>query len=128
MPTLDLAFVCRALNLPAPQHNLPIRRVITDSRQDAAADERGTDLFVALVGDKHDAHDFVPAVLAQGALALVSRQDCAALSGSLPVADTLAALQTLAAAWREAVNPLVLGITGSSGKTTVKEMLALRRA
>ncbi len=129
MPTLDLAFVCRALNLPAPQHNLPIRRVITDSRQAAAADERGTDLFVALVGDKHDAHDFVPAVLAQGAWALVSRHDCAALSGSLPVADTLAALQTLAAAWREAVNPLVLGITGSSGKTTVKEMLAaiLRR-
>ena len=83
MPTLDLAFVCRVLNLPAPQHNLPIRRVITDSRQAAAADERGTDLFVALVGDKHDAHDFVPAVLAQGALALVSRQDCTALSGSL---------------------------------------------
>ncbi|MBH5329274.1 UDP-N-acetylmuramoyl-tripeptide--D-alanyl-D-alanine ligase [Eikenella sp. S3360] len=129
MPTLDLAFVCRALNLPAPQRNPLIRRVITDSRQAAAADERGADLFVALAGEKHDGHDFVPAVLEQGALALVSRTDCAALSGSLQVADTLAALQTLAAAWREAVNPLVLGITGSSGKTTVKEMLAaiLRR-
>ena len=40
------------------------------------------------------------------------------------VDDTLAALQKLAKAWRENVNPFVFGITGSSGKTTVKEMLA----
>ncbi len=124
MPTLDLHFICQTLKLPAPQHNLPIRRVTTDSRQISPADEHGADLFVALQGEKQNGHDFVPAVLAQGGFALVSREDCAGFSGSLTVPDTLAALQTLAAAWRQAVNPLVLGITGSSGKTTVKEMLA----
>ena len=48
---------------------------ITGERRPASAcaDRGKPDLFVALVGDKHDAHDFVPAVLEQGALALVSR-------------------------------------------------------
>lgn len=46
------------------------------------------------------------------------------MKGALKVDDTLAALQKLAKAWRENVNPFVFGITGSSGKTTVKEMLA----
>ena len=119
MPNLDLEFVAQTLNLPAPAHNAAIGRVLIDSRQVQAGD-----LFVALEGENRDGHDFVADVLSRGAYALVSRDDCAALSGCFAVADTLAALQTLAAAWRWAVNPQVFGITGSSGKTTVKEMLA----
>ncbi|MDD2182812.1 UDP-N-acetylmuramoyl-tripeptide--D-alanyl-D-alanine ligase [Kingella sp. SNUBH-2017] len=119
MPILDLEFVAQTLNLPAPAHNAAVGRVLIDSRQAQAGD-----LFVALAGENRDGHDFVADVLARGAYALVSRDDCAALSGCFAVADTLAALQTLAAAWRRAVNPQVFGITGSSGKTTVKEMLA----
>ncbi len=124
MTTLNLHFICQALNLPLPSENPAIGKITTDSREAGAGD-----VFFALAGDKHDAHDFVPQVLAQGAYAVVSREDCAHLSGCLAVDDTLAALQTLAQAWREAVDPLVFGITGSSGKTTVKEMLAgiLRR-
>lgn len=126
MNALTLDFICQTLKLPLPagaRADAPVR-IITDSRQ-----AQSGDVFFALAGDKHDAHDFVPQVLAAGAYAVVSRADCAGLSGSLKVADTLAALQTLAAAWREAVDPWVFGITGSSGKTTVKEMLAtvLRR-
>ena len=56
------------------------------------------------------------------------REDCAALKGALKVDDTLVALQKLAKAWRENVNPFVFGITGSSGKTTVKEMFGRRIA
>ena len=119
MPNLTLEFVAQTLNLPAPAHNAAIGRVLIDSRQVQAGD-----LFVALAGENRDGHDFVADVLARGAYALVSRDDCAALSGCFAVADTLAALQTLAAAWRREVNPQVFGITGSSGKTTVKEMLA----
>ena len=119
MPNLDLEFVAQTLNLPAPAHNAAIGRVLIDSRQAQAGD-----LFVALAGENRDGHDFVADVLSRGAYALVSRDDCAALSGCFAVADTLAALQTLAAAWRREVNPQVFGITGSSGKTTVKEMLA----
>nr|UOP04854.1 UDP-N-acetylmuramoyl-tripeptide--D-alanyl-D-alanine ligase [Conchiformibius kuhniae] len=119
MKNLTLSFITQTLGIPAPAADAPIYHITTDSRQ-----ARAGDLFVALVGEKHDAHDFVPDVLAKGAFALVSRPDCAALAGCLKTDDTLHALQTLAAAWRQRIKPFVFGITGSSGKTTVKEMLA----
>lgn len=125
MKPLDLNFICQALNLPMPSESKPVSRIVTDSR-----DIRVGDVFFALAGERFDAHDFVEDVLAAGAAAVVvSREDCAALKGALKVDDTLAALQTLAKAWRDNVNPFVFGITGSGGKTTVKEMLAavLRR-
>ena len=125
MKPLDLNFICQTLNLPTPSENKPVSRIVTDSR-----DIRAGDVFFALAGERFDAHDFVEDVLAAGAAAVVvSREDCAALDGALKVDDTLAALQTLAKAWRGNVNPFVFGITGSGGKTTVKEMLAavLRR-
>ena len=120
MQNLDLNFICQTLQLPAPAVNQVVKRVVTDSRNIQAGD-----VFVALVGERFDAHDFVADVLAQGALAVVvSREDCVGLAGALAVADTLQALQDLAHAWRKHINPFVFGITGSSGKTTVKEMLA----
>ncbi len=120
MKPLDLNFICQTLNLPMPSENAEVKRIVIDSR-----DIQSGDVFVALAGERFDAHDFVADVLAKGALAaIVSREDCVGFSGSLYVADTLTALQTLAHAWRMAVNPLVFGITGSSGKTSVKEMLA----
>ena len=94
-------------------------RVVTDSRAVQAGD-----LFVALKGDNFDAHDFVPEVLAKGAYALV-RRDYAATAGSvIRVADTRLALGTLAAAWCARLDVKRIGITGSNGKTTVKEMVA----
>ena len=125
MKPLDLNFICQALKLPMPSENKPVSRIVTDSR-----DIRVGDVFFALAGERFDAHDFVEDVLAAGAAAVVvSREDCAVMDGALKVDDTLAALQTLAKAWRGNVNPFVFGITGSGGKTTVKEMLAavLRR-
>ena len=120
MKPLDLNFICQMLGLPMPSENQPVSRIVTDSR-----DIQEGDVFFALAGERFDAHDFVEDVLAAGATAVVvSREDCAALKGALKVDDTLAALQKLAKAWRENVNPFVFGITGSSGKTTVKEMLA----
>ena len=120
MKPLDLNFICQTLGLPMPSENQPVSRIVTDSR-----DIQEGDVFFALAGERFDAHDFVEDVLAAGATAVVvSREDCAALKGALKVDDTLAALQKLAKAWRENVNPFVFGITGSSGKTTVKEMLA----
>ncbi len=119
MTALTQNFVRRLFRLPETAADAPINQITTDSR----TAQQG-DLFIALVGEHHDAHDFVPDVLAKGATAIVSRDDCAPLSGCLKVPDTLAALQTLAAAWRKQLNPFVYGITGSSGKTTVKEMLA----
>lgn len=125
MKPLDLSFICQTLNLPVPSENQPVTRIVTDSR-----DIQRGDVFFALSGERFDAHDFVGDVLERGAAAaVVSRQDCVSLKGALKVNDTLDALQTLAKAWRDNVDPFVFGITGSSGKTTVKEMLAgiLRR-
>ena len=120
MKPLDLNFICQTLGLPMQSENQSVSRIVTDSR-----DIQDGDVFFALAGERFDAHDFVEDVLAAGATAVVvSREDCAALKGALKVDDTLAALQKLAKAWRENVNPFFFGITGSSGKTTVKEMLA----
>ncbi len=99
---------------------LPVAGVGTDTRADL-----GGRLFIALQGPTFDAHDFITQAGQRGAVAaMVEREqpDC-----DLPqviVDDTLAAMRRLARGWREAVDPTVIGITGSSGKTTVKELLA----
>ncbi len=82
-------------------------------------------LFVALKGPNFDAHDFVSTALAQGAVAaIVSRPLKNVLIPQLVVADTRIALGRLAEAWRNQFDMPVIAITGSNGKTTVKEMLA----
>jgi UDP-N-acetylmuramoyl-tripeptide--D-alanyl-D-alanine ligase len=97
--------------------------VSTDSRSIAAGE-----LFVALRGDKFDGHDFVPDVLAHGAAAaMVDHTWMQAHGGGLPllsVADTRLGLGSLAAHWRSRFAIPLIGITGSNGKTTVKEMCA----
>jgi UDP-N-acetylmuramoyl-tripeptide--D-alanyl-D-alanine ligase len=81
-------------------------------------------LFVALRGERFDGHAFVAAARERGAAgALVSRAVDEPLS-QLVVRDTQAALTALAAAWRAQSSALVLGVGGSNGKTTTKELLA----
>ncbi len=99
---------------------LTIHGVGTDTRQDL--DDR---LFIALEGPNFDAHAFLQQAADQGAVAaLVSQHHSESSLPQVVVDDTRQALAALARAWREAVDPLVIAITGSSGKTTVKEMLA----
>ncbi|MEO3955255.1 UDP-N-acetylmuramoyl-tripeptide--D-alanyl-D-alanine ligase [Chromobacterium piscinae] len=97
-----------------------VLRVITDSRQ-----AQPGDLFVALKGERFDAHDFVAEVTSKGAAALV--RDGFELAGASLIQageDTRLALGRLAAGWRETQPAVRIGVTGSNGKTTVKEMLA----
>lgn len=120
MNILDLNLIYRtfqaALNCP----NRPVRRIVIDSR-----DIQVGDVFFAIQGERFDGHDYVDDVLAKGALlAVTSRADFKHKKGCLNVADTEQALGELAKAWRIKNKALVLGITGSSGKTTVKEMAA----
>ena len=84
-------------------------------------------LFVALKGERFDGHDYVRQVLSAGAAgALVEAAWARANPGLplVPVNDTRLALGQLAAAWRRRFAIPLLGITGSNGKTTVKEMCA----
>jgi UDP-N-acetylmuramoyl-tripeptide--D-alanyl-D-alanine ligase len=85
----------------------------------------GGRLFVALKGPNFDAHAFLERAVEQGAAAaLVEAPRPEVDLPQIVVADSRAALARLARAWRERVDPVVIAITGSSGKTTVKEMLA----
>lgn len=95
-------------------------RVTSDSR-----DIQAGDLFVALRGEKFDGHDFVHQAFTLGAAAvMVDTQADVAGVPAIVVADTRLALGQLAAVWRRKMPARLLAITGSSGKTSVKEMLA----
>lgn len=83
-------------------------------------------LFFALRGERFDGHDFVPAVQAAGAAAVVvARAQAERFAGPrLVVDDPRAALGRLAAWWRARFDLPVIGVAGSNGKTTTKELLA----
>jgi UDP-N-acetylmuramoyl-tripeptide--D-alanyl-D-alanine ligase len=81
------------------------------------------DLFFALRGENHDGHAFVPEVLAKGAAAAVVDRGAEG-DRLLRVRDTQAALQTLARWARERWAGRVIGVTGSAGKTSTKDIIA----
>ena len=89
---------------------------------------RPGELFFAVKGERLDGHDFVQQALDQGAVAAVVRKDelarYAVKTGLLAVSDTLAALQTLGAAVRRLWGKTLIGVTGSTGKTTTKDAIA----
>ncbi|MDR2788937.1 MAG: UDP-N-acetylmuramoyl-tripeptide--D-alanyl-D-alanine ligase [Candidatus Accumulibacter sp.] len=105
--------------------NPGFRGVSTDSRSVAAGE-----LFIALRGDRFDGHDFVAAAGERGAAGAVvdaagARRGAGAVGLPLiVVADTRVALGRLAACWRARFELPVIGVTGSNGKTTTKEMIA----
>ncbi|MEX0800375.1 MAG: UDP-N-acetylmuramoyl-tripeptide--D-alanyl-D-alanine ligase [Dehalococcoidia bacterium] len=98
------------------------QRAVIDSREAGPGD-----LFFALRGERHDGHEFVGQALGRGATGLVVERPLAVPDGItvLHVNDSLTALQRLAARRRESRPDLrVIGVTGSVGKTTCKELIA----
>jgi UDP-N-acetylmuramoyl-tripeptide--D-alanyl-D-alanine ligase len=110
-----------ALGLPAGTEDRTFSTISTDTR----AIPPGA-LFVALSGERFDAHDFLPAAAAGGAAAAVVRRATPPILGLplLEVPDTLRAFGALARARRTAMTGPVVAITGTNGKTSTKEMLA----
>jgi UDP-N-acetylmuramoyl-tripeptide--D-alanyl-D-alanine ligase len=105
----------------APRGRTPFNRVSTDTRTIAPGD-----LFVALKGENHDAHDHLGEAIAKGALGLVVSNAKPAAALDVPtfvVRDTVAALGALACYRRRAWGKAVIGVTGSNGKTSTKELL-----
>jgi UDP-N-acetylmuramoyl-tripeptide--D-alanyl-D-alanine ligase len=96
------------------------QRGVIDSRQ-----ARPGDLFFALRGENVDGHDYVGAALANGASgAVIARPvDTPADTAVFHVSDPLNALQRLASNWRLRHDVRVIGVTGSVGKTTAKELI-----
>lgn len=83
-------------------------------------------VFLALTGDRFNGHQFVSQAVAQGAAAVIVQEVVEAVEAvpQLLVPDTLEAYQAIARWWRQKLNPSIVAITGSVGKTTTKELIA----
>lgn len=99
-----------------------IRGVSIDSRKVVAGN-----LYIPIKGDRHNGHHYIQEAIANGALATLWNRDepnPPRMITVILVEDTTAALQKLAAAYREQLSMRVIGITGSNGKTSTKDILA----
>ena len=119
--TINEAAVCLGLPGTLPDaENTVLTSVVTDSREAGPGA-----LFVCVPGSRVDGHDFAAAAVGQGAAAVLA-------AGSLPginvpvlvVPDTVKALGQLAGLWRDRTKARVVAVTGTAGKTTLKEVLA----
>jgi len=124
MPELRQLFAAlsrgRLVTADPGEPGLVLAGVSTDSRT-----VRPGELFVALRGEHHDAHEHLAQALATGAAALlVERWTVDCRPPVLLVDDTRRALGEIAAGWRRRFRLPLIAVTGSNGKTTVKEMIA----
>lgn len=124
MKRLNLAELARAVNCKSIEDadaELSFNSVSTDTRKI----EKG-DIFIALKGERFDAHDFLEEAVKRGAQALIVNRKIEKVLGvpQLVVGDTLEALQSLANYNRISFDVPLVGITGSNGKTTTKDMVA----
>lgn len=119
MSMTDLKFLKLHTGGELHGNNVSFNAVSTDSRRTASGD-----LFIALTGPRFDGHEFVQAAADAGAVAAIVDRYVDCELPQLVVDDTLLALGRFAAAWRTQFSMPVIGITGSTGKTTVKQMVA----
>ena len=121
---LDLAEIVRCLgcarDVKVADGSVTVTSVVTDSREAVPGS-----LFVCIAGERVDGHDYAARAVEQGAVAVLAARPLEGLSVPvLLVQDTVRALGAVAALWRGKSSARVVGITGSAGKTTVKELLA----
>jgi UDP-N-acetylmuramoyl-tripeptide--D-alanyl-D-alanine ligase len=116
---MHLSGLAQALGGEIRNGDAAFGRVVIDSRAVTAGD-----LFVALRGERFDAHAFVAQAQAAGAVAALVSEWVPVSLPQLRVADTLDGLQRFAMAWRARFSAPVVAVTGSNGKTTTKQLLA----
>jgi UDP-N-acetylmuramoyl-tripeptide--D-alanyl-D-alanine ligase len=115
----SLGRVAAALGLPLPVEDPAVSSIVTDTRRLLPGS-----LFVALRGERYDSHDFIAQARTAGAVAAVVERPVEDPLPQLVVADARLALGLLGRARRRAWGGPVVAVTGNSGKTTVKELLA----
>lgn len=119
MITLTLSEIAKALEITPPSKDFLIKGISIDSRTTTP-----NNLFIALPGEQFDGHDFIEDAIQKGALALLISKPIKTTHPTLIVPDTEKALGTLAALWRNRFSLPLIGVTGSNGKTTLKNMIA----
>jgi UDP-N-acetylmuramoyl-tripeptide--D-alanyl-D-alanine ligase len=124
MITKPLSWIAQQVGGKLTGDDVSISRVSTDTRYL----EEG-DLYIALKGERFNGHEFIDTAEQSGAAAIIASEDIETSLPVLRVDDTKLALGALGKAVKQEVGPKTVAITGSSGKTTVKEMCAsiLRR-
>jgi len=109
-------------DLLAGRETAVVRNICTDSRLAAEGD-----LFIPLIGERYDAHRFIPQALEKGCNSLLVSGKSFAEAGPsaniIAVKDTTAALQELAAYYLNLLSIKKIGVTGSTGKTSTKDLL-----
>ncbi|HVG24243.1 MAG TPA: UDP-N-acetylmuramoyl-tripeptide--D-alanyl-D-alanine ligase [Thermoanaerobaculia bacterium] len=120
MPTLTFSRLAQMIGGRLVQGgDVDCSSVVIDSRE-----VKADSVFFAIKGERLDGHAFLPQALQTARGAVVSQIPENTDKALVQVDDTTAALQQLAKSIRETYDPLVIGITGSAGKTTTKEMIA----
>lgn len=117
MQIASLKQLCALLNIPC-QKDGPVRGFSIDSRTIAPGE-----VFCALQGERVDGHQFIQDALARGASAVIASNAASGLERHLIVPDVLTALQSLAAGSFKAARVPCIAVTGSVGKTTLKEFI-----
>lgn len=98
--------------------DVTIRGICTDSRQDCSEC-----LFVAIDGDNFDGHDYIAQAANSGAAAMMLNRELDSTVPSVVVEDTMKGMAALTKKWRQRFDVPVVAITGSVGKTSLKEMI-----
>ncbi|MBA5729801.1 UDP-N-acetylmuramoyl-tripeptide--D-alanyl-D-alanine ligase [Aerococcaceae bacterium INB8] len=120
---MDVVKAVHAIDYTAENRDIEINNVEFDSRQITPGS-----LFVPLTSGKTDGHEYIQKAIENGAIATFWSKDQAEAPSEqiacIFVDDTLEAMQALAKYYRDILDPIVIGITGSNGKTTTKDMTA----
>ncbi len=119
MRTIQLSEIARYVNGELIGADIEIAAVSIDTR----TLNKG-DLYIGIKGHQFDGNEFIGKAIEAGTAAAIINRGISTTIPHIVVADTRVALGKLASAWRDKSNIKVVGVTGSNGKTTVKEMTA----
>lgn len=124
MKNMTLANITKACNGRYYGNDEDLNKTITGVEKDSRLIEKGF-LYLPFVGNVVDGHDFIPQIFEKGALCTLSEKELENPAGPYILVESVAdALKSIAEYYREQLDTTIIGITGSVGKTSTKEIIA----
>jgi len=115
----SLSAIAKQLDVPLPAHDIEFCGISTDTRTLLPGN-----LYIAIRGEQFDGHQFIAEAAKKGAAAALVNQAVDCSMPQIIVNDTILALGKIAENWRDRFAVPLIGVTGSNGKTTLKNMIA----